>query len=149
MPPPKSSKRSVDEQFSARHFVEVVGKLRGEMARWGGDGARHRVMMTHARQHDAEESQAAVQEAGWRLLDGFPPQGQDINIMTDVWALLGARLGAMGGPYPRTADGWRRRVERAWEEIDQRTIDGLVASVKSLMGAIVEREGAWLPGHRP
>jgi hypothetical protein len=50
----------------------------------------------------------------------------------------------MPGPFPRCPDGWRKRVKRAWDSIDQATIDKLVDAVPDRMAAIEEQGGEWL-----
>lgn len=79
-----------------------------------------------------------------QLVDGFPAQSWDINIVENVWGVLDGKLQAMRPPLPRTPDGWRRRVQEAWKQVSQSTIDKLVSVVPTRMALIEQQGGAWL-----
>jgi hypothetical protein len=89
-------------------------------------------------------SKAAIEGTQLQLVDGFPPQSWDINIIENVWGVLDGKLSGLGRPLPRSPDGWRRRMQRAWDQISQATIDKLVDAVPQRMADIEQRGGAWL-----
>lgn len=132
------------EAFSSRHFIKVAKQLQQTLRGWGMDDSRHPLILDHASQHTSHSSQAAISSMGLHLKQGFPAQCWDINIIENVWGVLDTKLKALPGRLPTTPDGWRRRLCRAWAQVDQATIDKLVGQVKGRLYSIVEKEGAWL-----
>jgi hypothetical protein len=49
----------------------------------------------------------------------------------------------MIGKRAYSSDGWRKQLKKAWEAVEQSTIDTLVAQVNDRMQQIGEAEGAW------
>jgi hypothetical protein len=139
-----SKARKGRESYASKHFIELLPKVKRDLQRGNKCDARHPLVLDHARQHTAAASKAAIQALQLQLVDDFPAQSWDINIIENVWGVLDGKLKAMPGPFPRCPDGWRKRVKRAWDSIDQATIDKLVDAVPDRMAAIEEQGGEWL-----
>jgi hypothetical protein len=132
------------ESYASKHFIELLPKVKRDLQGGNKCDARHPLVLDHARQHTSAASKAAIQAMQLHLVEDFPAQSWDINIIENVWGVLDGKLKAMGGPFPREPDGWRRRVTRAWNDIDQATIDKLIDAVPSRMAAIEQQRGEWL-----
>lgn len=139
-----SRARKAHETYKASHFIELLPKVKRDLVRAGKFSARNPVVLDHAKQHAAVATKAAIQAMELQLVDGFPAQSWDINIIENVWGALDGKLQAMRPPLPRTPDGWRRRVQEAWKQVSQSTIDKLVSVVPARMALIEQQGGAWL-----
>lgn len=142
-----TKQRKSKETFASKHFIEVAKQLHSTIKTWGKDSKRHPVVLDGAKQHTSRASKAAIEAMGIHLVKNFPAQSWDINCIENVWGVLDTKLRAMPARLPITPDGWRRRVNKAWKQIDQSTIDHLVGRVRDRMRQIVEKEGAWLSKH--
>lgn len=145
--PAGTKQRKGRESFASKHYIKVAQQLHNTIKAWGKDSKRHPLVMDKAKQHTSKASTAAINAMGLHLKQGFPAQCWDINIIENVWGVLDTKLRHLPGRLPTTPDGWRRRINMAWEAIDQSTIDMLVGSVNSRMNEIVQKEGAWLSKH--
>lgn len=146
--PAGSKARKSKQSYASKHFIEMLPKVKRDLQQGSKYGARHPLVLDHAKQHVSAASKAAIEAMQLHLVDDFPAQSWDINIIENVWGVLDGKLKAMGGPFPRCPDGWRRRVQRAWNEIDQATIDKLVNAVPGRMAAIEQQQGEWLSAKR-
>lgn len=132
------------EKFASKHFIQVAKQLHKVIKQWGKADRRHPLILDHATQHTSATSKAALKDIRLHLKEGFPAQSWDINIIENVWGVLDTKMKGLPGRLPTTPNGWRRRLCRAWAQVDQATIDRLVGQVKGRLGQIVEEEGAWL-----
>lgn len=105
-----------------------------------GRGTWHMVM-DNASQHTSEETKLALQQLGVKLVEGYPAQSWDLNIIENCWGLLDTKL---VGSKARSTDAWYSDIEKAWAEVDQSSIDKLVHSVRGRMQKIIDLEGAWI-----
>jgi transposase len=143
-PPVGSKARKGKEAFASKHFKEVVTRLHTTIKRHPKYSKRYKLVLDGAKQHVSKASKQMLRRLGVRLLDGFPAQSWDTNIIEHVWGVLRTKLDNMGGRRPTTPDGWRRRINRAWKQIDQRTINLLASKATGRMKKIHEKGGAWL-----
>lgn len=147
--PSKGSKdKTCGEKFCSSHFIEVAKSMRAAIVSAGRGGARWRLVLDHAKPHTSKASTAALTTMGMNLLEDFPPQSWDINIIENMWAQLTNTLEGMGGPYPRTPDGWAARIRAAWDSIPQSSIDKRVSSFPQRLQQIIAKKGAWLAEHK-
>jgi hypothetical protein len=114
----------------------MMKQLNLEVVRSGRPSSHRRYILDHAKQHTSKASKLAMKQAGVQLVKGFPAQCWDINIIENVWGVLDSKL---LGCRARKPEGWRRCVRKAWEAIDQSTIDKLVASVPARIGQVLWR----------
>lgn len=143
-PSMRSKQRKSKENFSSKHFIKAAQQLHSTIKQWGKNNRYHQVVLDHAKQHTSKKSKAALRDMGMFVLDSFPPQSWDLNIIENCWGVLETKLSGMAGRGPTTIKGWRNRITRAWNAIDQATIDKLVASLSERLSAIKDLEGAWL-----
>jgi transposase len=132
--------------FDAECFKGVLDWLRGELDVWYPLGSGHapQVVMDHASQHTAKISKVHIHELDIKLVEGYPPQSWDINIIENVWGMLANN---MVGAKEKTSKGWYARIEQAWSQIKQSSIDKLVDGFHDRMEAIHAVGGAWVPHH--
>jgi hypothetical protein len=99
------------------------------------------VVLDTAKQHTSKASTDHLTMRGVHLLEGCPAQSWDINVIENVWGVLGTKL---LGARARTPRGWRTAIEKAWDKISQYTINEVVCRVKRRMADIIEKEGEWV-----
>lgn len=126
--------------FKSKHFVEALEQLQHEIVRGLRPGARYWVVMDNAKQHTSRESVAAIARLGVPVLEGFPAQSWDLNVIEVCWAWLEQNL---RGHNPRTWDGWKRAIIQAWREVQQTSINKLVKRVPKQVSKIQEAGGKW------
>jgi hypothetical protein len=146
---PKGSKqRKSKENFASKHWIAVAKQLHKTIKAAGKNSRRHPIVLDYAKPHRSKTSAPANEAMGLHLMEGFPAQSWDLNIIENVWGVLDTKLKGLTGRKPRTPDGWRRRINKAWDSIDQSTIDLLVAQVRGRIAAVVEKKGEWLFPHK-
>lgn len=143
-PPVGSKARKGKEAFSSKHFAVVAKKLHSTIKAHPKYSNCYKLVLDGAKQHTSAASKAFMDDLGLKLLQDFPPQSWDINIIENVWGVLQTKQVMMRGRRPSTPAGWRARVKKAWDSIDQATIDKLVKKVKRRIGKIHQKGGAWL-----
>lgn len=143
-PPASSKARKGRSAFASKHFIGMLSKIKQQLQQAGKFGPRRPIVLDHARQHTSRTSKAAIARLQLPLVEDFPPQSWDLNIIENVWGVLDGKLSAMGGRPPTTSYGWRRRVTRAWDAIDQATINKLVDAVPNRVAGVAEQQGQWL-----
>ena len=108
----------------------------------GPQNKKHpKLVLDHANQHTSTSSQAYMKLHGVELLEGYPAQCWDINIIENIWAALDQNLKGKKGNSGKV---WRRHIIKAWEGISQHLIERRVKSVNKRLAKIGEKEGAWL-----
>jgi hypothetical protein len=140
----RCGKRKGKGNFSSKHFVVVAQQLHSTIKQWGKDSRYHKVVLDHAKQHTSKKSTAALQSMGMFVHPSFSPQSWDLNIIENCWGVLETKLAGMPGRLPRTIRGWRCRIEKAWDSIEQSTIDKLVDSLGDRLSEVEALGGAWI-----
>lgn len=132
--------------FDAVCFKGVLDWLKGKLYDWYPPGSGHvpQVVMDHASQHTAKIAKDHMHELGIKLVKGYPPQSWDINIIENVWGMLANN---MVGAKEKASKGWYAKIEQAWSQINQSSIDKLVDGVHARMEAIHAVDGAWVTHH--
>lgn len=74
------------------------------------------------------------------ILEGFPPQSWDLNVIENCWGML---MQKFEGRRPRTLRGFKAVVREAWDQIPQSSINKLVDSWDQRVRAVVQNDGAW------
>lgn len=136
-----SKQRKTKVNFASKHYIPVIKKIQKEVGSSGKLGSRSRWIMDHAMQHTSKASTAAMRKAGVKLVEGFPSQSWDINIIENAWGVMDTLL---QGTRARTPSGWRRAAIAAWKKVQQSTIDKLVGSVKQRVHDVADNDGEWL-----
>ena len=143
-PPGRSHARKADESFKSKHFCGVAKQWQDAISSSDSVSNRYKVVLDSASQHTSHMSKRQVQQLGLPLVSDFPPQSWDLNIIEYVWGVLDTKLCSRHGRAPETPFGWQKRVVPAWDEIDQRTINKIVARVRPNIAAVAAKGGAWL-----
>lgn len=143
--PPVGSRELKGKPFDSSSLIaDVLPGLMHDIQQHFGSKP-YRVVWDSATEHASRKPQTAVQSIGINLLPEFPPQSWDINIIENVWGVLAHKLDER---RPVTNRGWRAAINQEWDNIQQSTINKLVASVKDRMAQIVELGGAWLKPYK-
>lgn len=140
----RSHARKRREAFASRHFIAMLPGVKPDLIKGAKYSKRNPIVLDHAKQHTSKASKAAMDKLELTLMQDFPAQCWDLNIIENVWGVLDGKLSAMPGPRPTTPYGWRRRVERAWAAIDKATINKLVDDVPRRVARVVKEQGEWL-----
>lgn len=136
-----SKQRKGTETFKGPHYLKVMKELERELSAWCPSATQYRFIRDRAKQHTSHATNKALESINLHIMDDYPAQCWDINIIENVWGVLDTKL---LGARARTPDGWRRAVTQAWNDISQSTINKLVAQVRPRMQKILEKDGAWL-----
>ena len=142
-PSPKlgSKEYSSEETFRGSHFRAMMELLLPEVRGWLQGKGNFSIILDRASQHTSAASKAALVTMGAPLRENDPAQSYDINVIQNVWALLNNK---MLGAHARSIEGWRKAIEEAWNEVEQGTIDKLVAQLPTRMQKIIDKDGHWL-----
>lgn len=143
-PPGRTNSRKYSENFCSKHFCKVATQLDKEIKKSSSVSPRYKVVLDSASQHTSAKSQAHLAQLGMPLVADFPSQSWDLNIIEYVWGVLDTKLCKRHGKKVTSAYGWQRRIKSAWDEVDQSTINKLVAGMRGRVAAVAEGKGAWL-----
>ena len=142
-PPEGSAAHSGKRSYRSEDFISMMDQLRGEVCAWFPPRG-YKIVMDHAKQHMSKKSREAMQ--GWKLcvMEDFPPQSWDLNVIENVWGVLNAKL---MGAKATTTDGWRKAIKQAWDGIEQSTINQLVDGMADRLASIAAVDGVWVSHH--
>jgi hypothetical protein len=100
--------------------------------------------MDHARQHFSKASKEAMGKLGVDVVQGYPPQSWDLNIIENVWGVLQNRMCRKNA---RTGDGWRKRIKEAWASITLTTVNALHQGFQDGLKIVYSEAGDWCCHH--
>lgn len=140
-PEPGTKARQSKQSLTSQDWEAVVPKLMAEVNSWFPTGYGVRIIRDRATPHTSQQAQASMTTHNVPLMEDFPPQSWDINIIENVWGVLNNKLLGKRG---NSNDIWRRKIIKAWDEVEQHTINTLVDKVPSRMEEIIKKEGAWI-----
>jgi len=130
------------ERFRSEHFQLFIDWLKVHMQGWYPEGTRQpSLVLDHARQHTSNSSVAYMRQQGVQVVENYPPQAWDLNVIENIWAEVDKNL---LGAKPSTSDGWRRAIQKAWGIVPQSLVDKRVKSVNKRMRRILDKDGEWL-----
>ncbi len=142
--PPTKGKWGVDSKkkvsFKSCHFLGAMGILLQEFRQWFPKGSKYRVVIDNAKQHTSKESREGLAELEVPVMQDFPAQCWDINMIEVCWAWMMQKL---RGHNPRTWDGWMRAIKKAWAEVEVRQISEQVEKVPNQLQEILKEGGKW------
>lgn len=127
--------------FQSCHFLDAMGRLLPKFKQWYPARSGYRVVMDHARQHSSKESRDGLAELKVPVMQDFPAQSWDMNIIEVCWAWMMQNL---RGHNPRTRYGWERAIRKAWAGVDVGQINKLVNKVPKQLQRILEEDGKWV-----
>lgn len=109
-PPYNSKKTSSGRNFNSQDFISLMGRLYPLIKSWYGGTNRFALVMDHAKQHTCKASKEALATMGVTVLEGYPAQCWDLNMIEYAWAQLDRQL---IGKRPTTARVWCDAVTEA------------------------------------
>jgi hypothetical protein len=138
-----SSDHKSEERFNSKHYISMMEQL-GPRVKDGFQGGSFHVIQNNAKQHPSHTSKKAVGGMGLLMLFHFPPQTWDLNIIENVWGVLVEKL---RGVKAKTSSAWHAAIIKAWERVEQSTIDNLVDGMPARMQQVIDAENNWVPNH--
>jgi hypothetical protein len=142
-PPEGSKSHKSRERYTHKQYIVMMEQLKVSLDLRYPQGG-YRIIQDHARQHTAKAAKAAIASMGMAIVDDFPAQLWDINVIENVWGVLDDYL---IGSRARTTKDWYVAIRKAWKAISQETINSLVAGVPFRLQKIIEAKGAWVKHH--
>jgi len=145
-PEPNTKQKRQPDSFRSPHFIEMMTQLHEEIkaSTHGKRKGGYKLIMDHARQHFSKASKEAMGKLGVDVVQGYPPQSWDLNIIENVWGVLQNR---MRGNNARTGDGWRKRIKEAWASISLATVNALHQGFQERLELVYEEDGDWCCHH--
>jgi hypothetical protein len=89
-PEPNTKQKKQPDSYKYEHFIEMMTHLHEEI-KASAHGRRrkgYKLILDHARQHDSNASKLAMAKLGVDVVQGYPPQSWDLNIIENVWGVL-------------------------------------------------------------
>ena len=129
-----------DRAFNSSDYIGLLKAFERTLVRWRPQGG-YDLIRDRASQHTSAASTRALAGLNLSILEAFPAQSWDINIIENVWAQLALQ---MKGHRATTADGFRRVITQAWSRISQGTVNKIVADVPKRLKKIASLKGKWI-----
>ena len=142
-PPAGSTAKRSKENFKSKDFIEMLDKMYQHICKAHPKG-RFRMLWDHAKQHTSNMTKVALQDIQHNILQDYPPQSWDINVIENCWAMLDHQLNRSRA---KSTAKWYHRIRAAWEKVDQASINKLVDGVRDRLHIIVESKGDWVTHH--
>lgn len=143
-PPKGSKKKRGTETFKSQHFVHMLTQLTSHIASGGQFSRGYKLLMDNAKQHTSSFSREAIKQLGIHVVEGYPAQSWDLNVIENCWGMLNNNLTKCKA---ESADGWRKRINLAWEGVQQGSIDALVMGMRARIQSVLVSQGEWVPHH--
>ena len=143
-PIPETKHRTCKQPDTAERYVEMLTHLRKQFEAWLPTPHTYKMVQDNAKQHTARVTQVFINDTNLHLVEDWPPQSWDLNIIENVWGVLN---NCLKGAKSTTSDGWLAAIEDAWASIDITTINALVEGMGERMQAVMDADGQWVPHH--
>lgn len=92
----------------------------------------------NATPHKAKDTLNKFAELGISLLEDWPPNSPDLNIIENIWAIMKMRLQAK---QVSTIKELEQEISEVWDNLSFQTINKLVDSIPARMKLVVEKRG--------
>lgn len=140
-----STQKQCGYSYRSPHFIEMLKQLEDEVKESGQfSRSGYMLVMDHARQHTSKMSKKAMNEMETPLVEGYPAQSWDLNLIENCWGMLHNNLQGKGAT---TATGWRKVILQAWGRVKQSSINSLVEGMEARVESVLENDGHWTPHH--
>lgn len=140
-PPRGTQAHKCKGSLESEHVVAMLEQLVPVIDGWfQGRGSWH-LVMDNASQHKSAKTQLALQQLGVKVVKDYPAQSWDLNIIENCWGIMDTML---LGAKKRSTQGWYSAIERAWDKVQQSSIDKLVGSLRDRMHRIIDLDGEWI-----
>jgi hypothetical protein len=140
-PPDGSRAHKSKESFDSSHFMTMMEELGEEVKGWREGGRSFSIIMDHASQHTSNKSKAKLVVTDVPLVEDFPPQSWDLNVIENVWGVFNQKLLSLRAT---TTHGVKETLEKAWAKVEQSTINELVEQVPRRMQEVIQKKGEWI-----
>jgi len=127
--------------FDSASFIQAFQKLWKVVKGWYPEGQAFKVVLDNAKQHVSKQSKEALGDMKVPLLEGFPPQSYDLNLIEVVWGHLQQQL---QGRKFKKKEKYEQEIMEAWDRIQQDTIDKLVDHHIQQFQKIKDAQGEWV-----
>ena len=127
--------------FNSAMFVDVFRQLWEQVKEWYPPGQKFWVIMDRAKQHTSNYTKCELAAMGVPLLEGFPPQSYDLNLIEVAWGHLQQQL---QGESFKKKSMYENQVMEAWSKVQQSTINKLVANHTQQLKKISKANGNWV-----
>ena len=132
--------------FNSMHFIGMMTELHEEIkaSTLGRRRGGYKLIMDHATQHFSNFSKDALEQLGVKVVEGYPPQSWDLNIIENVWGVLHNKMHKKNS---KDGAGWRGHIEKAWESIGIKTVNALHDGFQDRLQLVHSKGGRWCPHH--
>jgi hypothetical protein len=100
--------------------------------------AGYRFVLDNASCHTSKATREFMKLEDIRVVDGWPAQAADLNLIENLWSVLQDRLSRMNH---RTFDGFKQHMKEAWGSISPETIHNLYGSWEGRFREVIARNG--------
>lgn len=138
--PPTAGRFPKGTTFTSKAFIRAIKQLHKEVKGWLPPGTSYTLILDHARQHFSKETKAAMEHEGIPVLESFPAQSWDLNVIENAWGIMDDKL---SGRRPRTPKGYLKVIKDAWDKVPVHSIKKLVEHFPCRMEQCIQNEGAW------
>lgn len=142
-PPEGSRLHKSRETYTSLEYIRMMSSLKVSFQHWYPRGG-YQIIQDKAKQHTSKASVKALAEMHLPILNDFPPQSWDINIIENCWGMLEGKL---LGKAARNTKAWRHEIISAWDKVQQDSIDKLVFGMGERLKAIIAADGKWVKHH--
>jgi len=88
--------------------------------------------------HTAKSTTDWLEQHGVAVVEGWPPKGDDINPIENLWAILDERL---EDKKFTTEKGMKKKIRQLWDELDSSLLHNLIDSIQDRLRRIRKAKG--------
>lgn len=88
--------------------------------------------------HRSKSTMAFLKNRDVHILENWPPQSPDLNILENLWAVLKQKVNSTS---PKNKNELWTEIQKAWEEIDTKLVNTLYESIPRRIEAIIKSRG--------
>ena len=82
---------------------------------------------------------------GVNLLEKWPPNSPDINVIEIIWAIMGAKFDKR---VPKSLVELKSNLFPVWDDLSQETINALISSVQPKLRQLLRNQGRQVHRYR-
>lgn len=126
--------------LNAQSYQQILKKALVPAARgWFKDNqSGWQLQQDKATAHTAKSTMRFLEQEDVTVVEGWPPKGDDINPIENLWAILDERL---EGKKFKTKNGMKKALLEIWKQVDEQLLHNLVDSVPNRLRRIIKAKG--------
>jgi transposase len=101
-------------------------------------GSRYLFQHDNARPHIAKHTKNWLVNFGVKVLDNWPPNSPDLNVIEHVWSWMTAYV---NNKRPTNRNELKRYIRLAWQEIPQKVIQAYISNLPTVCKRIIDAQG--------